>query len=109
MTVFDVAAAVLHADRNLSLAAEYRSLGRGPATSMRVILSAPSDQVSPFGHGVRVRQARSITVLAADCTPAQNDTWTLVDAAPGVPAGTVLTALDVEGSTEGTSWTVTCR
>lgn len=102
MTVFTAAAAVLHADVNLSVPATYRQAGQGAGVTVRIIRNQASDLATPFGRQVRVTEGHTISVLAAVCTPARGDTWTLED-------GTILTATDVDRSEEGASYTVTIR
>ena len=102
MTAFDRMDRIIHADPNIGLSATYRQAGRGEGVAVRIIRSEGSDLATPFGRQVRVTEGASISVLAADCTPAKGDTWTLAD-------GTILTAVDTAKSETGTSHTVTVR
>jgi hypothetical protein len=102
LNAFDLAAGALHRDLNIAIPATYRQAGRGAGVAVRIIRSEGSDLATPFGRQVRVTEGASISVLAADCTPAKGDTWTLAD-------GTILTAVDTARSDTGTSHTVTVR
>jgi len=102
VTAFDRMDQIIHADPNIGLSATYRQAGRGEGVAVRIIRSESGDLATPFGRQVRVTEGASISVLAADCTPAKGDTWTLAD-------GTILTAVDASKSETGTSHTVTVR
>jgi hypothetical protein len=72
MNAFAAALAVLHADPNLSTAAEYQPAAGGAWTPVGIVLSRPQDVVSGFGQARAV--AASASVLAADWpAPARGD------------------------------------
>jgi len=99
---FDLAAAVLHADANLSVPASWRRGGRGAVAAVRIIRTLGGDVATPFGRAVRVTEGHTISVLDVDGQPSRGDTWTLDD-------GTILTAIDPVRDAEGSTWTVTVR
>lgn len=101
-SVFTRAAAAIFADTNLSEAASYRVAGRGAPTDVRIIRTLATDLVNSGGRQFRVPEGKTISVLATDSVPSVGDTWTLA-------TGVILTAVDVERSVEGDSYTVTVR
>lgn len=101
-TAFDRMAAVLFADRNLTITATWRRSGQGNGVSVRIMRTQESGLATPFGRQIRVIEGHSISVLAADGRPAKGDTWTLDD-------GTILTAIDIEANSKLTSYNVTVR
>ena len=65
--VFSAAAAVLHADQNLSEAATYYAGGAGPGQALRVIRSAPiAPAFGPAGGMGSLQPACVVDVLVAD-------------------------------------------
>lgn len=101
MTAFDDALAVLVTDVNLSVAAEYRVAGAGPATELRVIVSQPDELAVPFDTPA-VRPTRVLTARIADLpTLRAGDTFTIGD--------DLLTALAPRRDAEGVTWTIPCR
>ena len=105
MTVFATALATLHADPNLSLPADYRRGGQGPALRVRVVRSVLEPEAAPLSLNLKAR-ADTLSVRAADCPHlAQGDTFTLhPDTAPEL-----LTVTGTEPDTEGLSFTATVR
>lgn len=101
-SVFARAAAAIFADTNLSEAAFYRAAGRGAPTEVRIIRTLATDLVNSGGRQFRVSEGKTISVLATDGVPSVGDTWTLAN-------DVILTAVDVERSVEGDSYTVTVR
>lgn len=72
MNAFAAALAVLHADPNLSTAAEYQPAAGGAWTPVGIVLSRPQDLVAGFGQARAV--AASASVLSADwAVPARGD------------------------------------
>ncbi len=101
-TVFEIAMGRLMADPNIGVDADYRAGGQGPATAVRIVRNMGSAENIQAAFRTRATNDRTIDVLAADCSPAKGDTWTLAD-------GTILTALDADRNESGTIWTVTVR
>lgn len=97
MSVFNTALATLHADRNLSLPADYRRAGHGPPARVRVIRSVVEPDAAPLGLSIKAR-ADTIAVPIADCPHlAKDDTFTLnPDTAPEIVTVTPQITRDAE-------------
>lgn len=105
MTVFDTALATLHADANMSLPADYRRGGQGPATRVRVIRAVLEPEAAPLGLSIKAR-ADTISVPIATCPDlAMSDTFTLnPDTAP-----TIVTVTQFVRDAEDTEFTAIVR
>lgn len=97
MTVFNTALATLFADRNMTVEAEYRRGGQGPAARVRVKRAVIEPDAAPLGLTIRAR-ADAIAVPIADCPHlAKDDTFTLnPDTAPEIVTVTPQITRDAE-------------
>ena len=104
MTVFRTALATLHADTNLSIPADYRQGGQGPATRLRVIHTVLEPSRAPFGMTLQAR-ADQVTVRLADAPHiGPNDSFTFdPDGTPWVGVVTSAPERDAE------NLSATCR
>lgn len=105
MSAFASALADLHADPDLSVPADYRRGGEGPATRLRVVRSVLEPDAAPLGLKLTAR-ADTLAVRAADCPGlAVSDTFTLTpDTAPEL-----LTVTSITSDAEGLSFTAIVR
>ncbi|MBR9837031.1 MAG: hypothetical protein GYB50_03950 [Rhodobacteraceae bacterium] len=80
MTIFGAAITAIFSDPNMSEAADYRSGGADPATTVRVIKVAP-DTVQEFNAGRFVRETIFLDVRVSEVAlPARGDTFTIGEA-----------------------------
>lgn len=100
MTIFDTALAAIHAHPDLSLPADHRVGGQGPATRIRVIRSIETPDAVAFGQGMR-GQRDTYAIRRADVPGlAAGDSLTLnPDTAPEIVKLIEPPAIDIEGLT----------
>ena len=105
MNAFERMTNSVFANTDLSLPADYRRGGQGPALRVRVVRSVLEPEAAPLSLNLKAR-ADTLSVRAADCPHlAQGDTFTLhPDTAPEL-----LTVTGTEPDTEGLSFTATVR
>lgn len=101
MSVFDVAQATLHADGNIGQAADYRRPPATAWTSLRVVLSSPTDVIGGLGATAGRSGTLQIVIRAADLAsrPLRGDEFRL--------SGTVYKVEDVERAPLSISYRVT--
>ena len=103
MTVFDTALAVLHADVNMSVAADYRRGGQGAAAALRITREVVDAAFAAFAQPVTGR-ADVVRVRVADAaTVGKNDTLEVYDSA-GAAVVERLVVTEAHLDAEGITW-----